>query len=121
MTTAFVGIIKCSVKSELEKLCKASTITMSEFVDFIVVCKAGLTPLNHTMHYVDFVPQEVEEKEDDWKILNADAAAQASKEGQKALRRLFKSHGKRQYRVGHMFFSKELSPQFVSGTLSSSK
>ena len=83
---------------------------MIEFVDFIILCKAGLTPLNHTMHFFDFVPDELKEREDDWKILGAGREAQASKEGQSALRRLFKSHGKRQYRVGHMFFSKEFAP-----------
>jgi hypothetical protein len=29
--------------------------------------------------------------------------------GQSAIRRLFKAHGKRQYRVGHMFFSREVA------------
>ena len=106
---SFIDIIQCTNKSELEKLCKATTITMSEFVDFIVICKAGQTHLNHTMHYVDFVPPELKEKDEDWNILNADTALQATKKGQKALRRLFKSHGKRQYRVGHMFMSKELA------------
>jgi hypothetical protein len=107
MCTSFLDIIRCTDMSELQKLCKSTTITMAEFVDFIVACKAGFTHLNHTMHYADFVPAELEEKSDDWKILNADAATQATKQGQKALRRLFKAHGKGQYRVGHMFFSKE--------------
>lgn len=109
MSTTFVDIIMCTKKSELEKLCKTSTITMSEFVDFIVGCKAGLTHLSHMMHIVDFVPPDVETKEDDWKILDADRTSQATKEGQKAFRRLFKSDGMRQYRVGHMFVTKEVS------------
>jgi hypothetical protein len=109
MNTSFLNIIKCTKKSELEKLCKTSTITMSEFVDFIAVCEAGLTHLNHIMHFVDFVPPDVETKEEDWKILDADRTTQATKEGQQAFRRLFKSHGMRQYRVGHMFFTKEIS------------
>ena len=109
MSTAFLDIICCTTKSELEKLCKTTTVTMTEFTDFIVLCKAGLTPLNHTMHFVDFVPPELEEKEDDWKILGASRELHTSKDGQKAIRRLFKAHGKRQYRVGHMFFSKELT------------
>lgn len=105
--STFIDIISCSSKSDLEKLCKTTTITMTEFVDFIIHCKAGLTPLNHTMHFFDFVPPELEEKPDDWQVLSADREVQASKEGQRAIRRLFKAHGKRQYRVGHMFVSKD--------------
>jgi hypothetical protein len=40
MNTTFLDIIMCTKKCELEKLCKTSRITMSEFVDFIVVCEA---------------------------------------------------------------------------------
>jgi hypothetical protein len=82
---------------------------MDDFADFVLACKIGLTPLNHTMHYTDFVPPELEEKPEDWKILHSDPSVHASKEGQKALRRLFKSHGKRQLRIGHMFFSREIT------------
>ncbi|NTW81833.1 MAG: hypothetical protein HGB36_00465 [Chlorobiaceae bacterium] len=105
----FIDIINCTKKSELEKLCKTSTIKMSDFVDYIMVCEAGLTHLNHIIHFVDFVPPDVETKDDDWKILDADRTFQATKEGQQAFRRLFKTHGMRQYRVGHMFFTKEIS------------
>lgn len=109
MHTSFVDIILCNEKNELKKLCKTSTISKSEFVDFIVACEAGLTHLNHTMQYFDFVPSELEERKDDWKILNSDKKTQSSNEGQKAFNRLFKAHGKKQYRVGHMFVSKELA------------
>src|ERR1035437_7883724 len=102
-------ILQCADKNQLKKLCKSATITMDDFANFILVCKAGFTHLNHTMHFTDFVPPELEEKPDDWKILKSGSAAHASKEGQKALCRLFKSHGKRQVRIGHMFFSKEMA------------
>ena len=110
MPSTFIEIICCSEKNQLEKLCRTSTIIMKEIVDFIVACKAGVTGLNHRMHYVDFVPDELKERENDWTILNGGRQEQASKSGQKALRRLFKSHGKRQYRVGHMFFASASSP-----------
>lgn len=109
MTTSFAEIISCSTKSELEKLCKTARLPKSNFADFIVACKAGVTHLNHTMHFIDYVPAELQHQESDWEILNADSKIQSSKQGQKALKRLFKSHGERQYRVGHMFISKELS------------
>jgi hypothetical protein len=107
--SALIDIFSCTSKADLEKLCKTRTVTMRELVDLIILCKAGLAPLNHTMHFFDFVPPELETKEEDWKVLRASKEVQASKDGQKAIRRLFKSHGKRQYRVGHMFFSREQS------------
>lgn len=110
--TAFAEIILCKEKSQLEKLCKKSTISMEDFVGFIMACEAGVTHLNHIIHYFDYVPDELETKEEDWAILSASAEERASKEGQKSLRRVFKLHDKRQYRVGHMFFSKELVQPF---------
>jgi hypothetical protein len=109
MTNSFAEIIICSTKNELEKLCKSSKITKSSFTDFIVECKAGLTHLNHTMHYIDFVPTELQQQEGDWEVFEGACQNQTSKQRQKAVTRLFKLHGKRQIRVGHMFISKEIT------------
>ncbi|WP_222427629.1 hypothetical protein [Desulfobotulus alkaliphilus] len=53
------------------------------------------------------MPDHLETREDDWKILDGDEILRKSNEGKKAIRRLFKTHGERKYKVGHMFFSKE--------------
>ena len=108
MINTFADVIFCKDKKSLTQLCKATTVTSSDFVDFIIACKAGITHLNHAIHYADYVPDHLIETEKDFAALNADKSFQQSKEGQASLRKLFKSHGERKYKVGHMFMSKEL-------------
>lgn len=60
------------------------------------------------MWWIDYVPENLETRDEDWAVLGADTAAMRSKETQKALRRLFKAHGEQKNKVGHMFISKEL-------------
>lgn len=109
MRSSFTDIIRCTDKNELKKRCKSARLTMSEFVGFIAACGMGITHLKHIMHCADSVPPELKETEDDWKVLRAGPEVHSSKEGQKAIQRLFKTHGKRKYQVGHMFLSKESS------------
>jgi hypothetical protein len=98
----FVEIVSCGNKNSLRKLCKKLTVTSEEFTDFIIACEAGLTHLNHTMHFSDTVPAHLEEREADLAVLDAERQVQVSKLGQASLRRLFKAHGERKYNVGHM-------------------
>lgn len=108
MGNKFAEILACKAKASLKRLCKVTTVTQEDFVEFIIACKGGATHLNHVMHSVDYVPDFLAVREEDWNVLSAGSAATSSKDGQKALRRLFKSHGQRKFRVGHMFLSKEL-------------
>jgi hypothetical protein len=108
MGNSFVEIITCQDKISLKRLCRSTTVASEDFVNFIVACKAGATHLNHVMSWTDYVPDALAPREDDWHVLKSDSAIMNSQEGQKALRRLFKSHGQRKYKVGHMFISKEL-------------
>lgn len=98
----------CKEKKELKQLCKRLRIDGGDFSDFILACKAGVTHLNHTMHYFDCVPEHLATRESDFEILDASREVQDSPEGKKAFRRLFKMHGQRKYKVAHMFFSKEV-------------
>ena len=109
MNNKFAALINCKTKRELTTLCKNIEVNSQEFTEFIIGCKMGLTRLNHAMHYFDFVPEHLETRVDDWGILDADETTKKSSEGKKAIRRLFKSHGQRKYKVGHMFVSKELT------------
>jgi hypothetical protein len=108
MGNRFVEIISCWDKISLKRLCKTTTVAQEEFVNFILACEQGATHLNHVMWWIDYVPDALVGRDEDWDVLNGDASTIGSKEGQKALRRLFKSHGQRKYKVGHMFISKEL-------------
>jgi hypothetical protein len=108
MVNTFAEVIFCKDKKSLTQLCKVTTVPQSHFVDFILACKAGLTHLNHTMHYVDYVPDHLMETDQDLAVLKADKAFQQSKQGQVSLRKVLKDHGERKYKVGHMFVSKEL-------------
>lgn len=105
----FAEVILCRDKKTLKKMCGALTVTKTDFVNFILLCKAGATHLNHTMHWFDYVPEHLMETEEDRAILSADRETQRSPKGQKSLRKLFKTHGERKYKVGHMFVSKELA------------
>jgi hypothetical protein len=108
VTNNFAKIILSKDKKTLGRLCNSTTVTSSEFVDFIIACKGGLTHLDHTMHFLDYVPDHLVETEEDLDVLNATREIQQSRRGQASLRKLFKSHGERKYRVGHIFTSKEL-------------
>ena len=108
MGNMFAQILSCKDKRSLQSLCKTTTVTQEEFVNFIIACKQGATHLNHAMWSIDYVPEALVARNEDWAVLNADAATIGLKESQKALRRLFKAHGQRKYKVGHMFISKEL-------------
>ena len=108
MVNTFAEVILCKDKRSLSQLCRTTTVSQSDFVDFIIACKADLTHLNHTMHFVDYVPDHLVETDQDLAVLKADRAFQQSKQGQVSLRKLFKTHGERKYKVGHMFISKEL-------------
>ena len=108
MDNSFEKIVSCRDKSSLKQLCRTTAIVKADFVSFIIACKGGFTHLNHVMHFIDYVPDNLVTRDEDWTVLNADAATMRSKESQKALRRLFKSHGQRKYKVGHMFISKEM-------------
>ena len=105
----FVDIILCRDKKSLKTLCKSVVVRSDEFASFILACKAGVTHLNHTMHWCDSVPEHLKERETDEEIFSAPREIQASKQGQAAFRRLFKAHGQRKYNIGHMFISKEIS------------
>jgi hypothetical protein len=108
MENTFARVLMCQDKKELKKLCKTLTVEISDFVNVIAGCKAGAFHLNHAMHFFDYVPEHLETRESDFEILDATSReVQASSDGQKAFRRLFKTHGQRQYRVAHMFFSRE--------------
>lgn len=106
MKTPFAQLIGCSKKNELVSLCKSAVIADSDFLGFIVACDLGLTHLRYTRHIFDYVPPELAVRPNDREILHADPT---SIEGQKAARRFFQSHGQRKYKVGHMFFSKEIT------------
>lgn len=108
MGNRFVDILSCKDKGSLKRLCKTTTVAQKEFIDLIIACKQGATDLNHVMWSSDYVPDALVATDEDWAALNSDATTIGSKERQKALRRLFKSHGQRKYKVGHMFISKEL-------------
>ncbi|NTV60069.1 MAG: hypothetical protein HGA77_02045 [Chlorobiaceae bacterium] len=112
MENTFARVLMCQDKKELKKLCKTLTVEISDFVDVIAGCKAGAFHLNHAMHFFDYVPEHLETRESDFEILDASLEVQASSDGQKAFRRLFKTHGQRQYRVAHMFFSREVQHPF---------
>ena len=106
--SGFIDILACQNKRSLKSTCKSTTVASRDFADFILACKAGITHLNHTMHWSDTVPEHLEERADDNEIFSAPREVQASKQGQAAFRRLFKAHGQRKYNIGHMFISKEL-------------
>lgn len=110
--TLFTTIINCGSKAELKRLCKNATVTMSDIVDFVICCEAGITRLNHTMYYFDYVPPDLEVRDEDFAILDSSNDVRKTKESKKAFRRLFKDHAQRKYCVGHMFFSKELKQPF---------
>ena len=109
MSNKFIDLISCENKQKLATLCKSIQISSEDFTNYIIACKSGHTHLNHMMHYFDYVPPHLETRKEDWNITQADEATRNSKEGKKHLRRLFKSHGQRKYKVGHMFMSKEHS------------
>ena len=108
MGNRFGQILSCQDKRSLHRLCKTAAVTQEEFVSFIMACKQGTTRLNHVMRWIDYVPEALVARDEDWAVLNADPAIIGSKESQRALRRVFKAHGQRKYKVGHMFISKEL-------------
>lgn len=108
MENTFARVLICQNKKELKKLCNTLTVESSDFVDVIAACKAGEFRLNHTMHFFDYVPEHLEACENDFKILNSSRKVLVSNDGQKAIRRLFKTHGQRKYRVAHLFFSREI-------------
>jgi hypothetical protein len=105
----FYEVINCKTKKDITSLCKKTQVSSEEFTDFIIACKSGMTHLNHVMHYYDYVPEHLEVRDEDWKILDVQKEAEQSTKREKTFRRLFKSHGQRKYKVGHMFISKELS------------
>lgn len=107
MSNTFADVILCKDKQSLTKLCKSTSVAPSDFVNFVIACKAGLTHLNHTMRYLDYVPDHLVETDSDLAVLDASREFQQSKQGQASLTKLFKSHGQRKYKVGHMFISKE--------------
>jgi hypothetical protein len=108
MENTFAKVLMCQDKKELKQLCKSLTVESSDFVDVIIACKAGALHLNHTMSFFDYLPEHLETRESDFDILDASRQVQTSPEGQKAFRRLFKTHGERKYKVAHMFFSREI-------------
>lgn len=108
MDNSFLRVLMCRDKKELKKLCKTMTVEKCDFVDVVAACKTGLSHLNHTMYYFDYVPEYLETRESDFDILDASREVQASPDGKKAFRRLFKTHGQRKYKVAHMFFSREI-------------
>lgn len=108
MGNRFAQILSCQDKQSLHRLCKTTAVTQDEFVGFIMACKQGATRLNHAMRWIDYVPEALAATDEDWAVLNADPTIIGSKKSQRALCRVFKAHGQRKYKVGHMFISKQL-------------
>lgn len=106
MLETFIELLKCSSKNDLQKTCKSIEVASSDFVDFIMLCKSGHGPFEHAMHYHDFVPDHLETTEEDFDILNQSREIQQSKKGKKSFTRLFKTHGQRKYKIGHLFYEK---------------
>jgi len=106
MDNAISKIFDCKRKTELEKLCKNIKIPKRDFADFIIGSEAGLTRLNHIMQYLDYYDPKVEERKKYWNSIELNTEPN-SKEHMNAFNRLIKIYELRQYRVGHMFFSKE--------------
>ncbi|MBM4208622.1 MAG: hypothetical protein FJ190_11665 [Gammaproteobacteria bacterium] len=105
----FAQLISCKKKKDLEKFCKSESVSSPEFADFIAACMSGTMPLNHAMKYFDYVPPHLETRDEDWTVLNSRNASERTPDENRVIRRIFKTHAERKYRVGHMFFSKELS------------
>jgi hypothetical protein len=107
MVNTIVEILCSADKKELTAKCKRIEIQKTDFTDFILLCKSGLCHLEHRMEFFDFVPEDVQTREEDWDVLNAPPSELNLMESKKSLRRLFKMHGMRKYIVGHLFIESD--------------
>ena len=110
---SFIEILKCNTKQKLAKACKNTEVLSSDFAAFILMCNSGDYHLEHTIRYHDFVPEHLETTDEDFNITLQSKEIISSPKGQKSLNRLFKSHGERKIRIGHLFYERPSNKRAV--------
>jgi hypothetical protein len=110
--TSLEGLLKIfefDKKRELERYCRGTVISRSDFADLILACDLQGVPFLHNIFYRDIVPKHSHPSDSERKGLADNGVGPLGPEAAKAIRKVFQLFEERRYLVGHMFYIPDLS------------
>jgi hypothetical protein len=96
-------------KRELERYCRNTVISGSDFADLILACECSGVPFLHRINYRDIVPDHLFPSDSERKALEDNGPGLLGPEAAKAVRKMGQLFEERRYLVGHMFYTLNLS------------
>jgi hypothetical protein len=96
-------------KRELERYCRITIISKSDFANLVLACDISGEPFLHRISFRDIVPEHLNLSDADHKALADNGVGPLGPEAAKAVRKMFQIFEERRYLVGHMFHNRDLS------------
>ncbi|CAB3780917.1 hypothetical protein [Paraburkholderia fynbosensis] len=89
---------------DVKKLCRDKTINVSDFVNIVVACDAGILPWLHQISHRDFLPPHLDLTEDDRRAIATNGVGRLNPVALKAFGKITQTFEERRFLVGHMFY-----------------
>ncbi|HXP80906.1 MAG TPA: hypothetical protein VN976_13455 [Verrucomicrobiae bacterium] len=96
-------------KRELERYCRSTVISKSDFANLVLACEMSGVPFLHQISYRDIVPEHLHLSDIDHKALADNGVGPLGPEAAKAVRKMAQIFEERRYLVGHMFHNPDRS------------
>ena len=96
-------------KRELERHCRTTVISKSEFANLVLACEMFGQPFLHRISYRDILPEHLHLSEADHKALADNGVGPLGPEAAKAVRKMAQMFEERRYLVGHIFYNSDFS------------
>jgi hypothetical protein len=100
----FVAILYAENKSNLGKHCRTTTLYGTDLVNLILASQTGLSPFRHKIHFREFIPDDIQLRDSDLKMMAKAKVGPIDNATAKAFGRVDQIFRHRRLLTGHIFF-----------------
>jgi hypothetical protein len=106
---ALLKLFEFDKKRELERYCRATVISGTDFANLVMACGLLRIPFWHKLHYRDILPEHLNLSEADHKALTDNDVGPLGPAAAKVVRKMGQLFEERRYLVGHIFYNPDLT------------
>ncbi len=106
---SLLKIFEFEKKARLRSYCKTLRVSSTDFAALILSCDTSSIPFSHKMSVREFVPAHLNPSESEEQALGDNPPGDLSPEAEKWVSKISQAFVERQYRVGHIFYTPDLS------------
>lgn len=103
---AFVGILQCETKRDLEKYCRSLTLRQTDFALILLVARTGaFEPYKYENYIRDWVPDHLQPTDDNLGAIGANGLGPLGKAARKTMNKVSQIFQDRRHLAVHLFYT----------------